>query len=51
MVLGGYGFVWEVVVVWGGTSAGTRVGVLLSQEGVGHALLSLNMFNDLLLRI
>ena len=30
--------------------AGTRVGVVLSQEWVGHALPSSNMFNDLLLK-
>ena len=34
-----------------GVWAGTRVGVVLSQEGVGHALPSSNIFDDLLLRI
>ena len=33
-----------------GVWAGTRVGVVLSQEGVGHALPSSNMFDDLLLK-
>ena len=36
-----------LVVVW----AGTRVDVVLSQEGVGHALPSSNIFDDLLLGI
>ena len=49
---GGVGVVWGwcrswvgVVVVWGGVGwhHGGRSGVVLSQEGVGHALTSSNM--------
>ena len=49
---GGVGVVWELVcVVVVVVGASTRVGLVLSQEGVGHALPSANMFDDLLLRI
>ena len=59
VVLGWCGVVWGwfgslvwLVKVWcGEVWAGTRVGMVLSQEEVGLALPSSNMFDDLLLRI